>query len=159
MSRRQIRIDRVDPRIPPIVDLIGELDRYMSRLYPAESNHLTDLETLASPPCRFFAARVDGAYRGCGAILVCGDYAEIKRVYVAPQARRLGLGARLMDRLEAEAMALGLSRLCIETGIFQRSALALFERAGFARRGAFGDYSQSDPYSVFLEKRIELQDK
>ncbi|WP_309083963.1 GNAT family N-acetyltransferase [Chelativorans sp.] len=157
MTAPQISIEQVDPRIPPIVALVAALDSYMGELYPAESNHLTDLETLAGPDARFFAARVDGEYRGCGAILICGGYGEIKRIYVAPEARGLGLAGRMMRRLEDEARVLGLPLLRIETGIHQPDALRLFERAGFSKCGAFGDYSPDDPYSVFLEKQLAPQ--
>ena len=150
-----ISIERVDPRRPEIAAMIRELDRYMGGLYPVESNHLVDIETLAKPNVHFFAALVDGAYRGCGAIMIhAGGYAEVKRVFVSPQARGLGLGRRIIEKLAETTRAEGLRLMRLETGTLQPEALGLFEASGFARRGPFGDYPTDDPYSVFMEKAV-----
>lgn len=152
---RTVSIHRVDPRQPEVTSMIRELDRYMQSLYPAESNHLVDIDTLAQPSVRFFAATVDGTAAGCGAIMLQpGGYAEIKRVYVRPGNRGLGLGRRILETLEQETRAEGLATMRLETGISQPEALSLFEAMGFARRGAFGDYPVDDPYSVFMEKTL-----
>ncbi len=66
----------------------------MHSLYPAESNHLLDIETLARPEMRFFAAVVEGDTLGCGGIWLHEDYAEVKRVYVQSARAGLGLGKR-----------------------------------------------------------------
>lgn len=149
-----VTVERIDPRTPQIVEKIRELDRHMGRLYPAESNHLADIDTLAGPDSRVFAAKVDGNCLGCGAILVCDGYAEVKRIFVSPQARGLGLARRVIDRLEAETAALGLPLMRIETGISQPEALKLFTTSGFCECPAFGGYSQEDLYSIFLEKSV-----
>ena len=81
------------------------------------------------------------------------DYAEVKRVYVPPRARGLGLARAMMARLEAEALAEGRGILRLETGIHQPEALGLYEALGYARRGPFGDYGP-DPLSVFMEKPL-----
>jgi putative acetyltransferase len=130
----------------------------MQGLYPAESNHLVDVETLARPDVHFFAATVDGTPRGCGAIMLRADdggYAEVKRIFVSPAARGLGLGRRIVAHLEATARAQGLSLMRLETGPYQPEALALFAASGFVNCGPFGDYPTDDPLSVFMEKRIQ----
>ena len=87
---------------------------------------------------------------GCGGCWLHHGYAEIKRVYVSPKARGLGLAKKLMDRIEAEALATGhIARL--ETGIHQPEALGLYRRLGYVDRGPFGDYGD-DLNSVFMEK-------
>lgn len=152
-----ITIERVDPRRPEITQLIHELDHYMGGLYPAESNHLVDVETLARPDVHFFAVLVDGTARGCGAIMLRGEdggYAEVKRVFISPAARGLGLGRRIIAQLEAATTAAGLALMRLETGTLQPEALGLFVASGFAQRGPFGDYPTDDPYSVFMEKRL-----
>ena len=150
----RIDILRADPRAPASVALIEELDRHLVALYPAESNHLMDLEALAAPEVEFFIAQVDGAAVGCGAIKRFRDYAEVKRVFVAPRARGLGVARRIIRALQAAASASGLRVLRLETGIHQPDALALFESAGFTRRERFGDYPANDPYSVFMELNL-----
>src|SRR5690348_8374244 len=109
----------VDPRTPMVAALVRELDRYMTGLYPAESNHLVDINTLAAADVRFFAVQRSGEPLGCGAIMLKDDYAEVKRIYVSPHARGLGLGRVILDRLEQEARALGFLLMRLETGTLQ----------------------------------------
>jgi len=156
MSEHQTAtLETVDPRTPEVAAMINELDRYMIALYPAESNHLVDIEVLTRPNVRFFAAKVFDSFQGCGAIMIHGgDYAEVKRVFVSPPARGLGLGRRILEKLEQAARKEGLTVLRLETGISQPEALKMFEAFGFTRCSAFGDYPENDPYSVFMEKHI-----
>jgi putative acetyltransferase len=158
MSKRLIVIEPTDPRGSEVRVLVAELDAYMHRLYPAESNHLVDVETLARPDVKFFVGRVDGESLGCGAIMLRDGegeaYAEVKRIYVAPRARGLGLGRLMLRRLEEATRAEGVSLLRLETGPRQPEALALFAAHGFARCGHFGDYPTDDPLSIFMEKRL-----
>jgi putative acetyltransferase len=150
----EVVIALTDPADPSVRVLIEALDAYMIPLYPAESNHLLDIETLRRPEMRFFAARVDAQTLGCGGCWLHEDYAEIKRVYVSPQARGLGLAKKLMDRIEDEARAAGMTVARLETGIHQPEAIGLYRKLGYALREAFGDYPTDDPNSVFMEKRL-----
>lgn len=140
-----------DPADPSVRALIDALDQYMIPLYPAESNHLLDIETLRRPQMRFFSAIVGEDVLGCGGCWLHGDYAEIKRVYVSPKARGLGLAKKLMRRIEHEARVSGRSIARLETGIYQPEAIGLYRALGYAERGPFGDYGP-DPNSVFMEK-------
>ena len=143
-----------DPADSAVRVLIENLDAYMIPLYPAESNHLLDIETLRQPEMRFFAGFMGDEVLGCGGCWLHGDYAEIKRVYVSPRARGLGLAKQLMQRIEAEARACGRLIARLETGIHQPEALGLYRALGYVERGAFGDYPAEDPNSVFMEKRL-----
>ena len=150
-----ITIIRADPRQPENTALIELLDDYMLALYPAESTHRLDLATLASDTARFYSALLDTTVVGCGGILLTSGYAEIKRIFVSPQARGLGVGRRLLMTLETEAKSLGFKLLRLETGIYQPEALALFKTIGFVTCYSFGDYPGDDPNSVFMEKQVE----
>lgn len=153
MKNREITIAPVDPTIPEILAMIAELDALMHALYPIESAHLTDPATLADANNRFFGAAVDGELLGCGGFLVTDEgYGEVKRIFVSPRARGLGLARGVMERLEQEARSLGLARLKLETGIHQPEALALFERQGYVECARFGEYPEGDRNSVFYEK-------
>jgi putative acetyltransferase len=149
-----IAITRADPRAPALRKLIEDLDAYQQTLYPAESNHLLDIETLARPEMHFFACAVDGRIVGCGGMWMHEGYAEVKRVYVDPSARGLGLSKKIMAALEADAIASGVSIARLETGIHQPEALGLYRRLGYMDRGSFGDYPADDPMSVFMEKAL-----
>ena len=81
------------------------------------------------------------------------DEAEIKRMYVLPALRGRGIGGALLDALEAEARALGVRRLLLETGERQPEALALYRRAGFVVIEPYGEYVDS-PLSVCMAKTL-----
>jgi putative acetyltransferase len=156
MQEAKITVTQSDPRSFSSVALIEELDRHLNGLYPAESNHLMDLDALCAPDVRFFVADMDGEGLGCGAVKQFADYTEVKRVYVAPRARGLGIAKRIIATLEAVTRDAGLSLMRLETGIYQPDAIAVFEKAGFARCLRFGDYPENDPYSVFMERKLSV---
>jgi putative acetyltransferase len=141
------------PRQDDVRRLVAALDALMASLYPADSNHLLDIETLGKPDIRFFVARRGGEALGCGALRVAADYGEIKRMFVRPEARGLKLGRRILHTLEEQARREHLAFLRLETGISQPPAIALYRAAGFIERGPFGDYAP-DPLSLFMEKRL-----
>ncbi len=146
-----IEIKRANPK--DFVDLLNASEAYMASLYPAESNHVLDIETLCLPQMHFFGTNVGGVAKACGGFWAYSDYAEIKRVYVDPSARGLGLGQKLMRVLEEAARAEGFKIARLETGISQPEALRLYEKLGYKYREPFGDY-QPDPYSRFMEKAL-----
>lgn len=149
-----ITIALESPRQEDVAGLIQELDAYQVSLYPPESNHLLDIDTLAAPGVRFFVARRGGEALGCGALRIDGSgYGEVKRMFVLPRARGMNLGKRILDCLEEEARRQGLDCLRLETGVHQAAALGLYRAAGYVERGPFGDY-RPDPLSVFMEKRL-----
>ena len=151
-----IEIIPVTARDDGVLEIVEKLDALMNELYPPESTHLTPPEELSAGTNRFFAAKVDGKLMGCGAIRVVGrDYAEIKRIFVDPSARGLGLAKAILNRLERESRLLGLLEMKLETGIFQPEAIALFERCGYTQCPAFGDYPENDSYSYFMRKSLE----
>jgi GNAT superfamily N-acetyltransferase len=102
----------------------------------------------------FLVAALDGEAVGCGALRRLDDATgELKRMYVAPAARRLGVGRGLLDELERRARGLGLRRLVLETGLRQHEAMAMYERAGYARIECFGEY-EGGGASVCMEKLL-----
>jgi putative acetyltransferase len=155
VTESRVRIAAESPRQPEVLALIQALDAYVAALYPAESNHLLDVDALAAPDVRFFVARVGTRVVGCGALRVdASGYGEVKRMYIDPAARGLKLGRAILDRLESEGTALSLSCLRLETGVSQPEALGLYRSAGYREIPAFGAYAP-DPLSVFMEKRLE----
>ncbi len=144
-----------DPADTPVRALVEELDAYLIPLYPAESNHLLDIETLRQPEMRFFAAFASETEAlAIGGCWLHAEYAEVKRVYVRPSARGLGLARRIMQRIEEEALSNGRRVARLETGIHQPESLGLYRAIGYVDCGPFGDYPADDPNSVFMEKRL-----
>jgi putative acetyltransferase len=151
-------INTESPDQPEIRAMLARLDAYCASLYPAESNHLMDIDSLLQGDVLFLVARdVDGAARGCAALVnraALGEaYGEIKRMFVDEAQRGRGTGRQLLEHIGMFAAMCGLRTLKLETGIHQPEALALYERFGFVRCEPFGEY-RADPLSVFMEKRL-----
>ncbi|MFI5667202.1 GNAT family N-acetyltransferase [Streptomyces sp. NPDC051704] len=72
-----------------------------------------------------------------------GD-AELKRMYVVPEARGLGLARRILAELEADARAAGRTRMVLETGDRQPEAIALYFSSGYTLSAKFGHYRTYD---------------
>ncbi|MFF0437273.1 GNAT family N-acetyltransferase [Streptomyces sp. NPDC004327] len=81
-----------------------------------------------------------------------GD-AELKRMYVVPEARGLGLARRILAALEADARAAGRTRMVLETGTAQPEAIALYTSSGYepcAKFGYYRDYPNSRCFAKAL---------
>ena len=68
---------------------------------------------------------------------------EIKRMYVAPRARRSGLGRQVLAHLEDTAHDAGAAVMVLETGIEQPEAIALYLSSGYSPVEGFGHYKWS----------------
>jgi len=135
-------------------------------MYPEPgANHFSlDPNEVAPGAGIFVVARLEGHPVGCGALRSLRErelvrelgprVGELKRMYVAREVRGHGVGRALLARLEAEARALGLTQLVLETGIRQTDALALYRRAGFASIPPYGEYAASADTSVCLSKSL-----
>jgi GNAT superfamily N-acetyltransferase len=90
---------------------------------------------------------------GCGAVLFHGAApAELKRMWIAPEARGSGLGRRLLRALERHARAAGASALRLETNGALVEAIRLYRAEGYTEVAAFSD----DPYAEhWFEKPLD----
>jgi GNAT superfamily N-acetyltransferase len=148
---------RISPERPDSEDaraLIAELEAHLEPLYPSESRHGYAVEKLIAQGVAFFLIRHDGEAAGCGGIQLYGkEYGELKRMYVRPRFRGMGLAKAMLVHLAGYARDRGVGVLRLETGIHQLEAIGLYEREGFRPIHPFGDY-ENDPLSKFYEKRI-----
>ncbi len=148
-------ITREEPTAPDAAALIAELDEHLEPLYPRESRHGYSVEKLTAESVAFFVVREGGVPAGCGGVKLFGsDYGEIKRMFVRPRFRGFGLAKLLLVHLSDYAKQNDVRILRLETGIHQAAAIGLYERMGFARISAFGEYAD-DPLSRHYEKRLE----
>jgi ribosomal protein S18 acetylase RimI-like enzyme len=142
------------PDTADATSLIKELDAHLGGLYPQESRHGFSVEKLVREGVAFFVIRHDGMAAGCGGVKLFGtEYGEIKRMYVRPRFRGLGLGKLMLQHLAHYTVQQRVLLLRLETGIHQTEAIGLYERFGFQRIPPFGAYRE-DPLSVFFEKRL-----
>ena len=151
----------IEPVSRPTEDvrlLIGELNDELGALYPPEQRHGLALDAIFQPHIHFFIARKGGAAIGCGGVALFADFAEVKRMYVKPDARGQGVADAIMARLVAVTREAGLGILRAETGIRSLPALSFYRRSGFGDCAAFAPYCSLPPReiagSAFLERRI-----
>jgi GNAT superfamily N-acetyltransferase len=104
------------------------------------------------PRGAFFVAISDGLPIGCvGLKGGGGELAEIKRLWVAPSARGLGLAKRLITAAENIARELSIKILRLDTNSALSEARQLYRKTGWAEIERFND----DPYpDTFLEKHL-----
>ncbi|HEY9131663.1 MAG TPA: GNAT family N-acetyltransferase [Dyella sp.] len=153
MSSPQLTFRIDDPRAADVHPLIEQLDGYLTERYSAPSPFPVSLDELSRSNVTFVTARVEETPVACGACVNMGDYVEIKRMYVLPACRGLGLGKQLLEALEAQVRANGGSLVRLETGTAQTEALELYEHAGYRRCAPFGDH-RSDTASICMEKQL-----
>jgi len=149
-------IERCDILSADAQALIARLDVELAAIYPEEGANHFRLDPAEVAPGRggFFVARANEPL-GCGAIRLLDDgRAEIKRMFVLPAARGRGVGRAILTALLDEARALGAASVVLETGLRQREAIALYERAGFTRIPPWGEYIASAATSVCMMKPL-----
>jgi DNA-binding MarR family transcriptional regulator/N-acetylglutamate synthase-like GNAT family acetyltransferase len=122
----------------------GGFDASRARQVPAEE---------ARPPRgAFLVARLHGRPIGCATLwLPAGRPAELKRMWISPEARGRGLAHRLLADVEARAVAAGADRLHLDTNRALVEAIALYRRSGFVEVPPFNDEPHADHW---FEKRL-----
>lgn len=157
MIDARLTISRTDPHEPQAKALLEASHLLMQSLFPPETNHYLSLDALCADNIHFVTATradlAETATLGCGALAAMEGYGEIKSMFVAPEARGMGVGEAILQALEAKARDLSLPVLRLETGDTLHAAHRLYERVGFSYRGPFGAY-EDGPHSVFMEKKL-----
>jgi GNAT superfamily N-acetyltransferase len=146
----------VDPGEP---DAQHCLNAYVEELNTRFSTGFDPLRSISAaeaelrPPAGLFVlAMLHGRPVGCGALKFHGgEPAELKRMWVSPSVRGLGVGRRLLATLETQAAAHGARLVRLETNETLVEAVALYRSAGYVEVAAFS----SDPYAHhWFEKQI-----
>jgi DNA-binding MarR family transcriptional regulator/GNAT superfamily N-acetyltransferase len=139
----QVRIEITDPRDPDarycLRSYVEELRRRFDTGFdPAQSISASD-EEMTLPNGLLLVASAQGSAMGCGALKLHPEtrIAEVKRMWVAPDVRGLGLGRRILERLAGEATARGMQILRLETNRALAEARRLYQTAGFVEVEAF----------------------
>jgi putative acetyltransferase len=135
--------DELDVRY---ADLQGDENEPIERALP---------EQFVPPEGAFVVARMEGGRPvGCGGIRrLDPDAAEVKRMYVAPEARRTGVARAILGALEDRARELGFRVVRLETGVRQPEAMALYSSSGYREIPCYGGYA-GDPLSRCFEKGL-----
>jgi DNA-binding MarR family transcriptional regulator/GNAT superfamily N-acetyltransferase len=144
-----VTFDVVDPATSEarhcLHEYFVELDgRFETGFDPARSIP-ADADDMRPPAGLFVVARLHGDAIGCGALKLHGTAAtELKRMWVAPAARGLGVGRRILRELVAHAAAAGSRVVRLETNRALREAVALYRSAGYREVAAFNDEPYAD---------------
>jgi GNAT superfamily N-acetyltransferase len=140
-----------DAAVQELVDAVQA--EYVVR-YGGPDEARVDPADFEPPRGEFLIGLLDGVPVAMGGWrLVDTAQAEIKRMYVARAARRLGLSRLMLARIETCAAAAGVRRLVLNTGLEQPEAIALYETSGYERIDGFGHYADA-PAAVFYGKEL-----
>jgi DNA-binding MarR family transcriptional regulator/GNAT superfamily N-acetyltransferase len=153
-----VRIDVVDPRSPTaraaLATYFAELDeRFGSGFDPGDGGAAADAAALRPPLGAFLVMSSDGRPVGCGGVqTIDARTAEIKRMWIDPAWRGLGLGRRMLERLEAAARGLARARIVLDTNETLTEAIAMYEQAGYRSIERYND----NPYAQrWFEKSLD----
>ncbi len=137
--------------------MIEGANRTNTALYGhADQSPLDSEEFLPHRRGRFIVAYFNGTPIGCGGYRAhhddaSGSTAEIKRMYVEPDARRQGLARTILARLEADARSDGYHAVILDTGSKQHAAHNLYENCGYTRTDGFGLYRDKPGNRAYLK--------
>jgi DNA-binding MarR family transcriptional regulator/GNAT superfamily N-acetyltransferase len=126
-------------------------DRFDAGFDPVTSS-LPDAGEMAHPTGLFLIARLRGEPVGCGGLILHGAApAEIKRMWVAPEVRGLGLGRRLLSELERLARESGAPATRLDTNRNLTEAISMYRSSGYEEIPDFN----GEPYAHhWFEKQL-----
>jgi DNA-binding MarR family transcriptional regulator/GNAT superfamily N-acetyltransferase len=151
-----VEIDVVDPASDDaeycLRSYFGELDHRFEAGFDVELSIPAGRDELQPPNGLFLVARLRADPIGCGGLRFHdGAPPDIKRMWVAPEARGLGVGRRLLASLEDRAGAAGHDTVRLETNRALVEAIALYRSSGYLEVEAFNDEPYGDHW---FEKRL-----
>jgi DNA-binding MarR family transcriptional regulator/GNAT superfamily N-acetyltransferase len=145
-----------DPTTPDarwcVEQYFSELNTRFETGFDPSKSIPADAHELVPPRGALLIARLRGGPIGCGALKFHpGEPAELKRMWVAPEARGLGLGRRLLVELERHAKEAGTRIVRLETNRTLKEAIQLYRSSGYREVAAFN----TEPYAHhWFEKRL-----
>ncbi|WP_327638560.1 helix-turn-helix domain-containing GNAT family N-acetyltransferase [Kribbella sp. NBC_00482] len=148
LTASMVRVEVVDPRLPAaqycLESYFAELGERFETGFDRSRSISADNAELTPPAGLLLVATLHSEPIGCGALKFHGaEPAEIKRMWVAPDARGLGLGRRLLTELEREAIAHGAPAVRLETNRNLTEAIALYRSTGYQEVPPFN----TEPYA------------
>jgi GNAT superfamily N-acetyltransferase len=154
VSRAGPRFERWHPDQPPASELLTEMRVELNDVYETFSRldnpPLTPAEL--RPPGGAYLVGFEGndPVAGGGLRRLSQGVAEIKRMYVRPDARSRGVARALLVALEEEAWSLGYTAIRLDTGPKQEHGLALYRSAGYVDVEPYND----NPFACFWGEKL-----
>jgi GNAT superfamily N-acetyltransferase len=169
VARNEVRLRRIESAddLAPASALAREFGDWASErirvelgiLIPAEADHRTDvLDELLASGGRLYVAEVDGVAVGVGGLKRMSDtVGEIKRMFVRPTARGLGVGRAIIQQLIGDAREMGCEAIYLESASFMHSAHALYRSVGFVPSNSYaGREFAGVAHDVSVFMRLDL---
>jgi DNA-binding MarR family transcriptional regulator/RimJ/RimL family protein N-acetyltransferase len=156
MTAAMVEVAPIDPAHPHARYCINqyflELDRRFEGGFDPIQSIPADEESLRPPAGLLLVASLRGEPIGCGALKFHRRRpAELKRMWVAPSARGLGIGRRMLSELEAHALKHGARVVRLETNKTLIEAISLYRSAGYVEVKPLND----EPYAHhWFEKSV-----
>ncbi len=156
LNRDRITIAPIDPEAPVAKACLADYFALLSeRVAGISAAHVPDPDPQAGhyrPPVgTFLVAWSDGLPLGCVSLKTINTTTgEVKRLWIAPSARGMGLARRMMTAIEAEARTMGLTRLRLDTNAAQTAAITLYRTTGWQDAKPYSDF----PATRWFEKRL-----
>jgi GNAT superfamily N-acetyltransferase len=126
---------------------------------PGDANHPAEiLDELLESGGHLYVAEVSGEAVGVGGLkLLSTTVGEIKRMYVRPTARGLGIGRAIVQQLIDDARTMGCETVFLESASFMHSAHALYRSVGFVPSGSYaGREFEGTAHDVSVFMRLDL---
>ncbi len=151
-----VEIRAVDPRNPNARQCIrayfAELDRRSESGFDPGESIPAEPHQLTPPAGCFLIAYLRDEPVGCGGVKYHpGEPSELKRLWVSEQVRGLGIGRRVMDKLEGLAARSGASHIRLDTNRTLLEAIAMYRSRGYVEIPAFNDEAFAHHW---FEKRL-----
>ena len=152
-----VEFEVADPAAPDarycLEAYFDELDERFEDGFDPERSISADADELTEPDGLLLLARLHAEPVGCGALKFHdGAPTELKRMWVDPSARGLGLGRRILAELEERARLHGATTVRLETNRSLEEAIGLYRSAGYAEVDPFNE----EPYAHhWFEKELD----
>ena len=149
LTAGMVTIDVADPRGDDarfcMESYFAELDSRFDDGFEQGLSTSVDYAEFAEPTGLLLIARLGDDPIGCGALKFHdGEPPDIKRMWIAPSARGLGVGRRMLSALEQQAAQRGAAVVRLETNRSLDEAIALYRSSGYVEVPAFNDEHYAD---------------
>ena len=117
---------------PDFINLVAALDKSLWERYPEENREYWQNNILEINP-NVIIIYLDNIAVACGCFKKYDkNTIEIKRMFVSPEARGMGLAKKMLQQLELWASELGYSFSVLETLHKQKEAIGLYQKVGYS---------------------------